>query len=140
MIDKPLPESGLRRAVGLVAALNLAYFGVEFAVALAIGSVSLFADSIDFLEDTSVNCLILVALAWSARWRARVGMALSGILLAPGLATLWTAWEKFMAPVPPQPFTAIADGSGGVRHQSYVRLRAGRLPPSQRQSDQGRLP
>jgi len=112
MIDKPLPESGLRRAVGLVAALNLAYFGVEFAVALAIGSVSLFADSIDFLEDTSVNCLILVALAWSARWRARVGMALSGILLAPGLATLWTAWEKFMAPVPPQPLPLLLTGAG----------------------------
>ena len=32
----------------------------------AIGSVSLFADSIDFLEDTSVNVLILVALGWSA--------------------------------------------------------------------------
>jgi Co/Zn/Cd efflux system component len=37
----------LRETVRLVAALNLGYFGVEFAVALAIGSVSLFADSID---------------------------------------------------------------------------------------------
>ena len=46
--------------------LNLAYFGVEFAVALAIGSVSLFADSIDFLEDASLNFLILMALGWSA--------------------------------------------------------------------------
>ena len=66
---------------------------------VTIGSVSLFANSIDFLEDTSVNCLILVALAWSARSRARVGMALSGILLAPGLATLWTAgrssWPRY---------------------------------------------
>jgi Co/Zn/Cd efflux system component len=112
MMNKPLPENGLRRAVGLVAALNLAYFGVEFAVASAIGSVSLFADSIDFLEDASVNSLILVALAWSARWRARVGMALSGILLAPGLATLWTAWEKFMAPVPPQPLALSLTGAG----------------------------
>jgi len=50
----------------IVASLNLAYFGVEFAVAVAIGSVSLFADSIDFLEDTSVNLLIAVALGWSA--------------------------------------------------------------------------
>ena len=44
-------SEGLRRVVLLVMALNLGYFGVEFAVALAIGSVSLFADSIDFLED-----------------------------------------------------------------------------------------
>jgi hypothetical protein len=42
--------------------LNLAYFGVEFGVAVAIGSVSLFADSIDFLEDASVNFLIAVSL------------------------------------------------------------------------------
>lgn len=69
-------HAGLRKVVLVVALLNLAYFGVEFAVALAIGSVSLFADSVDFLEDASVNPLIFVALAWSARARARVGMAL----------------------------------------------------------------
>jgi hypothetical protein len=45
----------MRRIVRLAAILNLTYFGVEFAVALAIGSVSLFADSIDFLEDTALN-------------------------------------------------------------------------------------
>ncbi|MGH7184381.1 MAG: cation transporter, partial [Nitrospiraceae bacterium] len=33
--------------------------------------------------------------------RARVGMALAGILFIPGMATLWTAWEKFLAPLPP---------------------------------------
>ena len=39
----------LRRTVLIVALLNFAYFGVEFVVALSIGSVSLFADSVDFL-------------------------------------------------------------------------------------------
>src|SRR4029434_10569379 len=77
--------AGLRRVVGTVAALNLGYFGIEFAVALAIGSVSLFADSIDFLEDASLNLLILIALSWSARNRARLGFGLAGLLLAPGL-------------------------------------------------------
>jgi Co/Zn/Cd efflux system component len=60
----------LRRVVALVAGLNLAYFCIEFAVARGIGSVSLFADSIDFLEDARVNALILLALTWSARARA----------------------------------------------------------------------
>jgi Co/Zn/Cd efflux system component len=68
-------KTQLRRVVVVVALLNLAYFGVEFAVALAIGSVSLFADSIDFLEDASVNLLIAVALGWTAANRARLGMA-----------------------------------------------------------------
>jgi len=104
----------LRKVVIIVAVLNLAYFGVEFAVALAIGSVSLFADSIDFLEDASVNLLIAIALAWSATSRARVGMALAGILLVPGLATLWTAWEKFMVPSPPAHIPLSLAGTGAL--------------------------
>jgi Co/Zn/Cd efflux system component len=107
-------NAGLRKIVIFVALLNLAYFGVEFAVALAIGSVSLFADSIDFLEDTSVNFLIVIALGWSARARARVGMALAGILLIPGLATLWAAFGKFMAPVPPAPLPMSLTGLGAL--------------------------
>ena len=81
----------------------MAYFGVEFAVALIIGSVSLFADSVDFLEDASINLLFAAGLGWSATNRARLGIALAGILLVPGLATLWMAWDKFMSAVPPAP-------------------------------------
>lgn len=104
----------LRRAVLIVALLNLGYFSVEFIVALRIGSVSLLADSADFLEDTSVNLLIFFALAWSARSRARVGMALSGILLVPALAFLWTAWQKIAAPVPPAALALSLTGLGAL--------------------------
>jgi Co/Zn/Cd efflux system component len=106
--------SGLRRVVRLVMLLNLAYFGVEFAVALAIGSVSLFADSIDFLEDASVNFLIVMALGWRAVARARVGMLLAGVLMVPGLATLWTAWAKFSSPVAPDPVPLSLAGAGAM--------------------------
>jgi Co/Zn/Cd efflux system component len=74
--------------------LNLSYFGIEFAVGLAIGSVSLFADSVDFLEDASINLMIAIGLGWSQRQRARLGMLLATILLVPALAGLWTAWHK----------------------------------------------
>lgn len=104
----------LRRIVRRVAALNLGYFGIECAVALAIGSVSLFADSIDFLEDASVNLLIMLGLGWSLRQRARLGMVLAGVLLLPGLATLWTAWEKFLAPVPPEPAALTLTAAGAM--------------------------
>ena len=114
MENPPTDAPGLRRVIRLVAILNLAYFGIEFAVALAIGSVSLFADSIDFLEDASVNFLILVALSWSMRRRARLGMALAGILLVPGLATLWTAWQKFLTHVPPAPLPLSLTGAGAL--------------------------
>jgi Co/Zn/Cd efflux system component len=113
MNTDPISRS-LRKVVRLVMALNLGYFGVEFAVALAIGSVALFADSIDFLEDASVNFLIFVALGWSATRRARVGMLLAGILLIPGLATIWTAWEKFNLPVAPDPVPLSLAGLGAL--------------------------
>lgn len=104
----------LRRVVGIVALLNLGYFGAEFAVALAIGSVSLFADSVDFLEDASVNLLILIALGWSLKARARVGMGLAAILLVPALATLWALWSKFQLPAPPAPLPLTATGLGAM--------------------------
>jgi Co/Zn/Cd efflux system component len=114
MVTRQADVAGLRRVIRIVAILNLAYFGIEFAVALAIGSVSLFADSIDFLEDASVNLLILFALGWSAPRRARLGMVLAGILLVPGLATLWTAWHKFLIPVPPAPVPLSLAGAGAL--------------------------
>lgn len=105
---------GLRKVVGWVALLNLAYFGVEFTVALAIGSVSLFADSVDFLEDAAVNLLILMALGWTLKQRARVGMVLAGLLLLPALATLWALWSKFNAPVPPDPLSLSVTALGAL--------------------------
>jgi Co/Zn/Cd efflux system component len=113
--DKTLEMTAtLRKVVIIVAALNLAYFAVEFAVARAIGSVSLFADSVDFLEDASLNFLIAVALGWSATNRARLGMALAGVLLIPGIATLWTGVEKLISPLPPAPVALTLTGAGAL--------------------------
>ena len=106
--------AAVRRTVITVAVLNLLYFGVEFAVALRIGSVSLFADRVDFLEDTSINLLILLALAWSAERRARLGMVLAALLLAPALAGLWTAGMKLMEPVAPAAGPLTLTGLGAL--------------------------
>jgi Co/Zn/Cd efflux system component len=95
-------DSGFRRVVLVVALLNLAYFGVEFAVAVSIGSVSLFADSVDFLEDASINILIFVAVAWSAHRRSVVGSVLAFVILLPAVATIWMAVVKIIDPVPPE--------------------------------------
>jgi Co/Zn/Cd efflux system component len=107
-------DNGLRRAVMLVAALNLAYFGVEFAVALRIGSVSLLADSVDFLEDAAVNFLIFTALGWSLRRRGQVGAALAAILLIPAAAFLWALWRKYADPVPPEAVPLTLTGFGAL--------------------------
>jgi Co/Zn/Cd efflux system component len=109
-------SDGLRRTVVVVAALNLGFFGIEFAVALAIGSVALLADSIDFLEDASINLLILVGLGWSLAARARLGMVLAGILLVPSLATVWVAARKLLAAevTVPDPTLLAVTGLGAL--------------------------
>lgn len=107
-------EAYLRRAVLTVALLNFSYFWVEIGVAVSIQSVSLFADSIDFLEDTLVNLLIFIAIGWSLRHRALVGMLLAGILLVPSLATVWSAWQKINLPLPPDPTLLSLAGFGAL--------------------------
>ncbi|WP_344755866.1 cation transporter [Leifsonella bigeumensis] len=93
--------TGFRRAVLIVGLLNLGYFGIEFTTALLIGSVSLFADSVDFLEDASINFLIVVAVAWSARSRSVVGRILAVVILVPAVVTFVTAIVKIFDPVAP---------------------------------------
>ena len=109
-------DTGFRRAVAWVAGLNLGYFGVEFAVAGAIGSVALFADSVDFLEDATLNLLALLAIGWSLRTRGRIAVLLALLLLAPSVAALWTAGQKFLDPVAPAyaPLTLAALGALAV--------------------------
>jgi Co/Zn/Cd efflux system component len=41
-------------------------------------------------------------------------MVLAGILLVPGLATLWTAWDKFWLPLPPAPVPLTLAGAGAL--------------------------
>jgi Co/Zn/Cd efflux system component len=109
-----MPHSYVAMLVGM--GMNrtlLAYFGIEFAAARAIGSVSLFADSIDFREDVSVNFLVIVEIGWTARSRGWVGMALAGILLVPAVTTLWTAWGLAL-PVAPNAALLALPGAGAL--------------------------
>lgn len=93
----------LRNAALVALLLNLGFFFVEFGVARAIGSVALFADSVDFLEDCGVNLLLVLALRWGGAARARAGMVMAGLILLPSLATLAQAIAKFWHPSVPNP-------------------------------------
>jgi Co/Zn/Cd efflux system component len=103
-----------RRALISVLLLNFGYFWIEFGVAQAIGSVSLFADSIDFLEDAAINGLILIGLGWGLAARAKLGMLLAGIILIPSAATLWMIWHKVVSPIPPDAWTLSITGLGAL--------------------------
>lgn len=116
--DEAFPDiaqnHALKRTVRTVAVFNLGYFGIEFAVALAIGSVALFADSVDFLEDSAVNLLILAGLGFTVARRAKLGMVLAAIILVPAIATLWTAWQNFSSGLVPAPVPLTITGAGAL--------------------------
>lgn len=113
-MPKLAPSPELRPVVARVAALNLGYFGIEIAVAVAIGSVALIADSLDFLEDAAINLLIFAGLGWSAANRARLGTAMAFILLVPALATAWAAWDKLSDFTAPAPVPLTLTGLGAL--------------------------
>ena len=87
------------KAILIVALLNFGYFFVEFFVALNITSVSLFADSIDFLEDAFTNFLILIGLYLTLQNRIKLGYLLIGIIFIPSLFTLVFAINQFINPI-----------------------------------------
>ena len=97
------PRMSLRQTVAVVAVLNGAYFVVEFAMASRTGSVSLFADSMDFLEDMSLNILVILGIGWTAARRARLGRVLALLLLVPAGTAVWVLVDKLLNPEPPEP-------------------------------------
>ena len=109
----PLGVSSIRNVVRIVAIANLSYFALEFIFAIRIGSVSLFADSIDFLEDASVNILIFVALGWSLAARRRLSRFFALLLLVPAISVIITTIYKINNPtVPSGPaITTVAVGA-----------------------------
>jgi len=104
----------LRRTVLVVAGLNLAYFGVELWVALAAGSVSLLADSVDFLEDTAINVLIAVALGFPLARRAVLGKTMAVVILAPALFAAWEAAGRFGDPPAPAVVPVVLASLGAI--------------------------
>jgi Co/Zn/Cd efflux system component len=110
-----LPDAGrLRRIVLTVALLNVAYFFVEFSVALVAGSVSLLADSVDFLEDASINLLVFVALGWPLVRRAAMGKVMSVVILVPAAVAGWEAVQRFSDPVAPDVVPVVLASLGAV--------------------------
>jgi len=95
--------NSFKKAVFFVAILNLLYFFVEFIVALNIRSVSLLADSIDFIEDASINFLIFFAVSLTTIKKARISILLSIIMLLPGITALWAIWQQIIHQEPPAP-------------------------------------
>lgn len=103
----------LRRTVLTIAVLNLAYFLIEFYFGRIFNSISLISDSVDFLEDASINILIVLAIGWTLRKRQITSYFLAAVLLIPGIAFIWNAIHQILSP-------EVPEGAG----MSYVGLGA----------------
>ena len=104
----------VRGTLIFLALLNLAYFFILLFAAIKINSVSLFADSIDFLEDTFVNLLILFSFLISSTFRPKLSKILVIVILLPGLTALWAAWEQLVRPLPLEAFKLTLVGFGAL--------------------------
>lgn len=92
----------LKKVVVRVATLNLTYFVIEFYFAHRFNSVALFSDSLDFLEDASVNILIFLAFSLSLVWRTRLSYLFAFLLLLPAVGFFWNAISKLSEPIAPE--------------------------------------
>jgi Co/Zn/Cd efflux system component len=108
------PARRIRRAVLTVALLNFSYFFVELAVAIASGSISLLADSVDFLEDTAINLLIFIALGWTLANRALMGKAMAIVILLPALFAGLEAIQRFGGPEAPDVLSVVLVTVGAI--------------------------
>jgi Co/Zn/Cd efflux system component len=77
-----------RRILWVALAVNLAMFAVEIGAGLAAQSVSLLADSLDFLGDAANYGLALFVLGMALQWRARAALIKAASM---GLFGLWVA-------------------------------------------------
>lgn len=91
----------LKSIVARVAILNLSYFAIEFYFAQRFNSVALFSDSLDFLEDASVNILIFLSFSLAVIWRARLSYLFAFLLLLPGCSFLYNALQQISDPITP---------------------------------------
>ena len=97
----PHEDPRYRRVLWVALALNALMFGVELVAGLAAGSVSLLADSIDFLGDAANYGVSLLVLGMGAGVRARTAMFKAACMAAFGVWVLASAgWQAVAGGVP----------------------------------------
>ncbi|SAL45426.1 hypothetical protein AWB64_04812 [Caballeronia sordidicola] len=107
--DQPSQQhAGYRRLLWLALAINSAMFIVEVLSGLRGGSVSLLADSLDFLGDAANYGISLFVLGLSIATRAHASRLKAVSMLAFGVWVLGlAAWHLFSGPVPSVPTMGI---------------------------------
>lgn len=97
-----------RRVLWAALAVNLAMFAVEIGAGLAAQSVSLLADSLDFLGDAANYGISLFVLGMAIQWRARASLLKAASMAAFGLWVAVTTIQHALAgTVPSAPVMGV---------------------------------
>jgi len=97
----PQPDTRYRKVLWAALLINAAMFAVELGGSARAGSVSLLADSVDFLGDAGNYAVSLFVLGMAAVWRSRTAYAKGLVMGAFGLLVLARAlWIGFEGQVP----------------------------------------
>lgn len=84
----PPPDGRYRKVLWAALVINVVMFGVELASSLSAGSVSLLADSVDFLGDAANYAVSLFVLGMAMVWRSRAAYAKGLVMGAFGVLVL----------------------------------------------------
>ncbi|MES2120439.1 MAG: cation diffusion facilitator family transporter [Pseudomonadota bacterium] len=96
-----IADSGQRRVLQVVLAINATFFVIEFGGGVIAGSTALMADSVDMLGDALVYVLSLYALSRSDRWKAGAALFKGVFILLFGVAVAVEVAMKLKSGVPP---------------------------------------
>jgi len=117
----PIPPR-YRKALWVALVINAAMFGVEIVGGWKAGSVSLFADAVDFACDAANYGISLAVLAMGLTWRARAAL-LKGLSMAGfGVFVLGRALWAALAGIPPEPLVMGAIGLLALAANGLVAL------------------
>jgi Co/Zn/Cd efflux system component len=110
-LDPHQGNSGYRRILWTVLAINLAMFLVEIGAGLAAGSASLQADALDFFGDAANYAISLVVVGMALPYRASAALAKGATM---GLFGLWiigtVVWHAMHGTLP----SALTMGAVGI--------------------------
>lgn len=106
----PPPNPRYRRALWIALFVNALMFGVELFGSMHAASVSLLADSIDFLGDAGNYGISLFVLGLGAAWRARAALFKGATMGLFGMIVLGRAVWMLSTGTVPEPMTMGAIG------------------------------
>jgi Co/Zn/Cd efflux system component/copper chaperone CopZ len=92
----PHRSRAYRRALWIVVGLNLGYGLIEGVGGVLAGSQALKADALDFIGDGLITFLGLIAIRWSALWRARTALIQGLFLGGLGIGVLGNTIYRVM--------------------------------------------